>query len=172
MLEDILDQYNLYGKSNPIFTMDETRLPLPLKAIYICGNKTPSEVSSGVKHQITVVTCVSAGGKCLPPIVIIMGWKAFSPNLAVGEVPGTIYGFSTKGWRWTASLVEKLVDRLEQVQTRGNLPGPKGRKLDGRQPTQRLPWTTAADPERCYRDTVCWNYGKKGHFVSQCRESP
>ena len=54
-------------------------------------------MSSGVKSQVTVVACVSAGGQCLPPMVI---WdrKMFPPELAVGEVPGTIYGLSDKGW--------------------------------------------------------------------------
>ena len=56
-----------------------------------------AQVSSGSKGQVTVVGCVSAGGQCLPPMVI---WdrKHLPPELAVGEVPGTIYGLSTKGW--------------------------------------------------------------------------
>ena len=54
-------------------------------------------MSSGLKSQITVVGCVSAGGQCVPPMVI---WdrKNLPPELAVGEVPGTIYGLSMKGW--------------------------------------------------------------------------
>ena len=100
VLEDTLDQYDLHGKPNLIFNMDETGFPLdpkPLKTIHIRGEKNPSAVSSGVKHQVTVVACVSAAGQCLPPMVI---WdrKTLSPDLAVGEVPGTIYGLSNKGW--------------------------------------------------------------------------
>ena len=70
------------------------------------------------------------------------------------------------------SLVEKLVDRverLEQVQARGNLPSSRGARPDRRQPAQKLPRTDLA---RRYRDTACWNCGRLGHFVSQCRESP
>ena len=54
-------------------------------------------MSSGVKSQVTVAACVSAGGQCLPPMVI---WdrKMLPPELAVGEVPGTIYGLWDKGW--------------------------------------------------------------------------
>jgi hypothetical protein len=49
------------------------------------------------KTQITVVGCVSASGMCLPPMVI---WdrKTLNPELAKGEVPGTIYGLSSSGW--------------------------------------------------------------------------
>ena len=83
-----------------IFNMDETGMPLdpkPPKIVTWKGHKNPSQVSGGVKTQITIVGCVSAGGQCLPPMVI---WdrKNLPPELAVGEVPGTIYGLSSKGW--------------------------------------------------------------------------
>ena len=60
-------------------------------------HKNPSQVSSGVKSQVTVVGCVSASGQGLPSMVI---WdrKMLPPELAIGEVPGTIYGLSDKGW--------------------------------------------------------------------------
>ena len=54
-------------------------------------------MSSGSKGQITVVGCVSPGGQCLP-LIVIWNRKHLPPELAVGEVPGTIYGLSTKGW--------------------------------------------------------------------------
>lgn len=52
--------------------------------------------SSG-KSQITIVGCVSASGHCIPPMVI---WdrKTLNPELANGEIPGTIYGLSRNGW--------------------------------------------------------------------------
>ena len=90
----------LLDKPCSIFNMDETGMPLdpkPPKVVTWRGHKNPSQVSSGVKSQNTVVGCVSAGGQCLPPMVI---WdrKNLPPELAVGEVPGTIYGLSSKGW--------------------------------------------------------------------------
>ncbi len=56
-----------------IFNMDEGGMPLdpmPLKIVTWKGHKNPSNVSGGLKTQITVVGCVSAGGQCLPPMVI------------------------------------------------------------------------------------------------------
>ena len=78
--------------------MDEMPLdPKPLKIVTWKGQKNPSQVSSGVKTQITAVGCVSAGGQCLPPTVI---WdrKSHPPELAVEEVPGAVYRLSSKGW--------------------------------------------------------------------------
>ena len=56
-----------------------------------------SAIGSGDKTQITVVACVSAAGYCVPPMLI---WdsKILSPELTLGEVPGTVYGLSKNGW--------------------------------------------------------------------------
>ena len=71
--------------------------PKPLKTIHCKDEKKTVATGSGLKTQITVVGCVSAGGYCLPPMVI---WdkKRLRPELTVGKVPGTIYGLSAKGW--------------------------------------------------------------------------
>ena len=99
-LESTFEENGLVDKPCLIFNMDETGMPLdpkPLKIVTWKGHKNPSQVSSGLKSQVTVVGCVSAGGQCLPPMVI---WdrKNLPPELAMGEVPGTIYGLSSKGW--------------------------------------------------------------------------
>lgn len=99
-LESTLTENDLLNSPCLIFNMDETGMPLdpsPPKIVTWKGHKNPSQVSSGVKSQVTVVGCVSAGGQCLPPMVI---WdrKTLPPELAIGEVPGTIYGLSDKGW--------------------------------------------------------------------------
>ena len=72
----------------------KTGMPLdhpPLKVVTFKGHKNPSQFSSGLKSQ--VLACVSAGGYYLPPMVI---WdrKNLPPELAVGEVPGTIIMWS------------------------------------------------------------------------------
>ena len=54
-------------------------------------------INSGDKSQITILVCVSAGGHCIPPMVI---WdrKSLSPQLTNSGIPGTTYGLSDKGW--------------------------------------------------------------------------
>ena len=99
-LESTLVENGLNDNPCLIFNMDETGMPLDPtkpKIVTFKGHKNPMQVSGGEKSQVTVVGCVSASGQCLPPMVI---WdrKALPPELAVGEVPGTIYGLSEKGW--------------------------------------------------------------------------
>lgn len=100
ILEETLEEYALSDKPGCVFNMDETGMPLDPKApktIHMRGKRNPCCTSSGAKVQITVVGCVSASGQSLPPMVI---WdrKTLNPQLAEGEVPGTIYGLSAKGW--------------------------------------------------------------------------
>ena len=92
--------YDLVGKPGQLFNMDESGFPLSPKApkgIFEVGTQNAAAVNSGNKAQITVLACVSAAGHCLPSMVIFDREK-FPMELADGEIPGTIYGFSSNGW--------------------------------------------------------------------------
>lgn len=100
LLEKTLVENNLTGKVNIIFNIDESAVPLdskPPKVVVPKGSHDAHSLGSGDKSQVTAVSCVSAVGFCMPPMVI---WdrKTFSPELTVGEIPGTIYGLSSDGW--------------------------------------------------------------------------
>ena len=57
---------------NWLQNLDESGLPLAPRAFKLCkkGSRSFNAVSIGDKSQITVVACVSAGGYCLPPMLI------------------------------------------------------------------------------------------------------
>ena len=100
LLEETLVENNLKDSPCQIYNMDESGMPLapkPLKTIHEKGTKNAFAMTSSMKTQITIVACVNAVGQCLPPMVI---WdrKQLRPELTIGEVPGTIYGLSGKGW--------------------------------------------------------------------------
>ena len=98
LLEEMVKGNKLEGRPGQVFNMDESGMLLDPKAHRLVSQKGSSAcaLGSGDQFQITVVACASAAGFCLPPIVI---WdrKTLAPELAVGEVPGTIYGLSSKG---------------------------------------------------------------------------
>jgi len=90
----------LVDKPSHIFNLDETGMPLdpsPPLVVAKRGQKNPSAVGSGDKTQITVLACCNAAGYALPPFVIF-DRMSLKPELTVGEVPGTVYGLSKKGW--------------------------------------------------------------------------
>ena len=71
--------------------------PSPPHLVATRGMKNPSAVGSGDKSQITVLACCSASGYVLPPFVIL-DRLSLKQDFTVGEVPGTVYGLSKKGW--------------------------------------------------------------------------
>ena len=101
MLQTTLEEYDLRNPCQ-LFNIDETGLPIspkPLKMVCCTGTKNPCCVDSGNKSQVTVVGCVSAAGYCVPPMIIYSRKSTFvSPEMVQGEIPGTAYGFSSKGW--------------------------------------------------------------------------
>ena len=101
LLERTLRTENgLVDKPSHIFNLDETGMPLdpsPPLVVAKRGQKNPSAVGSGDKTQVTVLACCNAAGYALPPFVIF-DRMSLKPELTVGEVPGTVYGLSKKGW--------------------------------------------------------------------------
>ena len=68
-----------------------------MKTVNLKGSKNPSTITSGSKQQNTIVGCVRTDGQSLPPM-FIWNRKKLPAELSNGEVPGTIYGLSEKGW--------------------------------------------------------------------------
>jgi len=77
--------------------------PKPLKIVVPKGMKKPHYQSPGQKGQITVVACGNAAGNVLPPLIIFDA-KNMQHALAQGEVPGSRYGTSDKGWITTGQF--------------------------------------------------------------------
>ena len=99
-LHKVLCDNNLINSPGSIFNCDETGLPLSPKSFKIVvekGAKNPSNILSGTKTQITVLACTCPAGYAIPPF-IIFARESYHPHLSRGEVPGTLYGFSPKGW--------------------------------------------------------------------------
>ena len=100
LLERTLSDNHLLDKPAQIFNLDETGMPLnpsPPLLVATRGLKNPSAVGSGDKSQITVLACCSASGYVLPPFVILDRLN-LKQEFTGGEVPGTVYGLSKKGW--------------------------------------------------------------------------
>ena len=100
VLEKTLSDNDLMGRACQIYNLDETGMcldPNPPKVVTLKGTKHATSITTGNKTQITVIACCSAGGRALPPMVIF-DRKNLKPEWTLGEVPGTVYGLSSKGW--------------------------------------------------------------------------
>ena len=100
ILEETLRGNDIFNRPVHIFNCDETGLPLNPKCLKIVdrkGSKNPSFITCNKKSQITVLACTCAAGYAIPPFIIFKR-KSLNPELAKGEVPGTLYGLSDSGW--------------------------------------------------------------------------
>ena len=100
LLKSVLENHNLMKSPGQIYNVDETGMPLNHRTPKVVTQKGQKKVrvrTTGDKSQITIVGCVSASGQVIPPYVI---FDTATLNLAwtEGEVPGTQYGLSKKGW--------------------------------------------------------------------------
>ena len=100
VLESTMRENGIITKPGQIFNCDETGIPLapkPPKVIAKRGEKNPSYITGDTKAQISVLACVNAAGRWIPPMVIF-DRKKLSPAFTSGEVANTYYGLSSKGW--------------------------------------------------------------------------
>ena len=100
LLKDALVELGLVNSPAQLYNVDETGMPLdhrPPKIVTKRGQKKVRCRTSGNKSQITVIGCVSAAGQAIPPFVIFDA-KSLNTEWTDGEVSGTSYGLSDKGW--------------------------------------------------------------------------
>ena len=75
LLETVMKE-NLLDKPGQLYNVDETGMPLDPPKLRVCAQKGQKKVrqrGSGNKSQITVVSCGSATGHVIPPLVIFEG---------------------------------------------------------------------------------------------------
>ena len=102
LLEKTLKDNNLMNCPSQIYNVDESGMPLDPKAPNIVAQTGPGTKkvrfrSTGRKGQITIVACGNATGQVMPPTIIFEA-KKVNPAWTTGEIPGTMYGSSDKGW--------------------------------------------------------------------------
>lgn len=100
LLECTLMDNGRHDKPSQIFNLDEMSIPLdpcPPRVVNQRGMKNPLVVGSGDKSQIAILSCCSAAGYALPPLVILDRLQ-LTPELTKGEVLGSVDGLSKKGW--------------------------------------------------------------------------
>ena len=90
---------------------DESGMPLDLpslKVVALFGARHSQVASTGDKAQVSILACCSAAGFAMP-YMVIFDRKSLKPDMALGEVPGTMYGLSGSGWM-DAELFESWFD--------------------------------------------------------------
>lgn len=102
-LNQVMTENGLLVHPESIWNMDETGLQLdvkPRKVVAKKGTKNLHSRTSGNRESITVIACVNAAGKYIPPQVIVKGktCKSLMGFNTESAPPGTNWSFSDSGW--------------------------------------------------------------------------
>lgn len=99
-LKEVLEEHDLMDCPGQLYNVDETGMLFDHRAPNVVTKKGQKKVryrTSGNKSQVTVIGCVSAAGHAIPPFVIFDS-KTLNHEWTEGELSGTTYGLSDKGW--------------------------------------------------------------------------
>jgi len=100
VLKEVLDKHALLEKPAQIYNVDESGIPLDHRPPHVVVKRGQRKVryrTSGNKNQVTVIGCINAAGSAMPPFVIFDA-KSLNLEWTKGEVPGTTYDLSSRGW--------------------------------------------------------------------------
>ena len=98
----IYARLNILSKPMLIYNMDETSVSIVHKVgkvVAQVGRRMVWSLTSGEKGKThTIVTCVSASGFVLPPMIIYPRKKGIPDNFKKNALPGTAFENSETGW--------------------------------------------------------------------------
>lgn len=101
-LGGVYGRLNLISKPMQIFNVDETGIGIvhkPGKVIAEVGRRNVHSLTSAEKGKThTIISCVSASGMALPPMMIYPRKRCVPEKLKEGAVRGTIFKTSESGW--------------------------------------------------------------------------
>ena len=115
-LRAVLTELDLFNKPEAIWNMDESGVQLvhkPVQVIAKRGSKNVPGRTATNRDNITVLLCVSAAGKTMPPLFVMKGKtrRCLQAYNTENRIPGAVYTFQSKGW-----MEEQLgIEWFEQI---------------------------------------------------------
>ena len=98
----VYGRLNLISKPMNIFNVDETGIGIVHKlgkvVVEVGRHKVHSLTSAEKGKTHTIVTCVSASGNVLPPLMIYPRKRRLPDKAREGAVAGTVFMVSDNGW--------------------------------------------------------------------------
>ena len=130
-LKKVVTESNLdsEGKSSFVFNADESGFNSDPNRVRGIGTKGKAlcRISGGSgRESTTVLACVSADGKALPPLIIFKGAAVQARWTSNAAYPGTLYGTSKNGWmeepQFFQWFTNGFVPHVKELRTAKNLP--------------------------------------------------
>ena len=121
MLEEVIQEKNLFDKPQHIWNCDESGFPSDPKKVKVVSvrGKTAYRVTAGAgRENTTTLAVANAAGKALPPLIVFQGKNCQSTWRSENCIPGTWYGCSENGWMTTELFAEWFREFCEKVNER------------------------------------------------------
>lgn len=118
LLEKEVCKLELLGRPENIFNLDETSFsadPSRVKRLSGIGQKAHRIAEASSRENTTVMACVSASGRVLPPMIVFKSSKLWSTWRGEEDLPGTMYACSENGWMTTDIFQAFFTKFCEQV---------------------------------------------------------
>lgn len=116
-------------KGSFVFNADESGFNCDPSRIRAIGSKGKAlcRISGGSgRESITVLACVSADGKALPPLIVFKGAGVQARWTSENAYPGTLYAASTNGWmeepQFYQWFTNGLIPYIKELRISKNLP--------------------------------------------------
>ena len=109
VLENLLKSLNIFCKPENVYNLDETSFCTDanrVKFLSGVGQKAYKQLEGTGRENTTVMACVSASGKVLPPLFIFKGNNLWTNWKGDNDIPGSFYAASENGWMTTVIFQE------------------------------------------------------------------
>ncbi|XP_049770439.1 uncharacterized protein LOC126109453 [Schistocerca cancellata] len=100
-LEAILEELDIKDKPANIWNLDETYFsadPSRVRSVGGIGQKFFQNIQGSGRDNTTVLACVSAAGRALPPLIIFEGVHLWSSWKGAHDLSGTFYSTTVNGF--------------------------------------------------------------------------
>ena len=118
-LGSLYGKLNLVSKPMQVFNCDETGVTIvfkPNKVVAELGKKHVYALSAGERGKLhTILSCVSATGLVVPPMMIYPRKTSLPEKLKGGAFPNTLFKSSESGWINAALFVEWFAFFLKSI---------------------------------------------------------
>lgn len=124
LLSKEIERLGLENKPNQIYNLDESGFhmdPAKTKVVTEKGQPAHRTIQGSGRENTTVLACVNAEGKAMPPLVIFEAnkfWSTWIGDESQGMIKGTFFGVSPTGWMTSTVFHEWFVLFTKSVKER------------------------------------------------------
>ena len=118
VLEEVIQEKNLFDKPQHIWNCDESGFPSDPKKVKVVSIRGKTAYSVTGRENTTTLAVANAAGKALPPLIVFQGKHFQSTWMSENCIPGTWYSCSENGWILNELFAESFREFCAKIKER------------------------------------------------------